>query len=253
MERYFEINESGHNIRCKLCCREIRSIRRVVLFCHGFGGHKDNASAARFAEWLTSKYKDAALVTFNLPCHGDDVKKKLALEDCLTYLDLVTGYLRDTYGDDLYGYATSFGGYLTLLHISRKGSPFRRIVLRSPALNMHEALTNAIITEENRQLLAKGREAMVGFDRKIPVTAAFLEEVEKEDVRKFDYLDWAEDMLLLHGTKDEIIPYRESEAFSENQLVDLIPIEGADHRCRDPKKMDFAIKHILGFFFDKTM
>lgn len=250
MERYFEINENGHNIRCKLYCRDIRNIGRVVLFCHGFGGHKDNASAARFGEWLISKYKNTALVTFNLPCHGDDVKKKLVLEDCLTYLELVTGYLRDTYSEDLYGYATSFGGYLTLLYLIRKGNPFRRIVLRSPALNMHEALTCAIMTEENRQLLAKGREAQVGFDRKIPVTAAFVEEVEKEDVRKYDYLDWAENMLILHGTKDEIIPYRESQQFSEDKLVELIPIEDADHRCRDPKKMDQVIKSILTFFFE---
>lgn len=248
MERYFEINEQGNNIRCKLYCRDIHSIRQVVLFCHGFGGHKDNGSAAKFAERLIAKHKYAALVTFNLPCHGDDVKKKLSLQDCLTYLELVIGYITKVYSQEIYGYAMSFGGYLTLKYIAEKGSPFRRVVLRSPALNLYEALTGSIMTEENRDKLAKGKEALVGFDRKIPVTASFVEEVKAADIRKVDYLDWAEDLLILHGTADEIIPYSESVQFSENNLVELIPIEGADHRCRDPKKMDLVIKEILAWY-----
>ena len=92
MERYFEINERGHNIRCKIYCRDVHTVTSVVIFGHGFGGHKDNNAAARFAEKLTAKHKKSALITFDWPCHGDDVKKKLYLEDCGTYLELVVEY-----------------------------------------------------------------------------------------------------------------------------------------------------------------
>lgn len=248
MERNFEINEKGHNIRCKLYCRDLRSIEKAVIFCHGFGGHKDNASAAKFAERMISKHKTAALITFNLPCHGDDVKKKLSLTDCLAYLDLVVHYVSETFARELYAYSTSFGGYLTLLYLIQYGNPFRKILLRSPALNLYTSFTENILTEADREKLQKGKEAQVGFDRKVPVTAAFLQEIQDHDVCKVDYLDWAEDMRILHGTQDEIIPYAVSAAFSEEQLIELIPIEGADHRCRDPKKMDLVIKEILWFF-----
>lgn len=248
MERYFEINTMGHNIRCKLYCRDIHSVEKTVIFCHGFGGHKDNASAAKFAERMLNKHKRTALITFNLPCHGDDVKKKLVLEDCLTYLDLVVKYVQETYTQEVYAYATSFGGYLVLRYIHGRGNPFRRILLRSPAINLHEAFLNNILTKPEREQLEKGKEVQAGFDRKVPVTAAFLADIQENDIRKLDYLDYAEDILILHGTRDEIIPYEASLSFSEDNLVELIPIPDGDHRCRDPRKMDQVIKHILEFF-----
>ena len=248
MERYFQITGQGHNIRCKLYCQEPRNIRRAVIFCHGFGGHKGNAAAKKFAEKLMAKEKYAAVITFDWPCHGEDVKKKLSLEDCDTYLDMVIGYVQENFTEDLCAYATSFGGYMTLVHLLKHGSRFRKIALRSPAVNMFDALTGAIMTEENRENLRKGREAQVGFDRKVPVTSAFLGEVEGNDIRKEEFLDWAEDILILHGTKDEIIPFGESSAFADNQLIEFISLEGADHRCQNPLHMDLAIKHIIEFF-----
>ena len=249
MHRYFEINEKGHNIRCKLYYQDLHSIRRVVIFCSGFGSHKDNGAAQKFAERMLSKYKGTAMVTFNWPCHGDDVKKKLCLADCDAYLELVTAYVQQKFQtDDIYAYATSFGGYLTLKYIAQHGNPFRKIALRCPAVNMYDALTTSIMTPEDFVKLQKGKEVPVGFDRKILIGAPFLEEVQANDIQQLDFLDYAEDILILHGTADEIIPFEASSAFGDNQLIELIPIDGADHRFRDPQKMEQAIKHILNFF-----
>ena len=249
MHRYFEINESGHNIRCKLYYSDLKAIRRVVIFCHGFGGHKDNGAAEKFAERLTSKYKGAAMVTFNWPCHGDDVKKKLTLSDCFSYLSLVVEYVKQRYQtEQLYCYATSFGGWVTLNYILENGSPFRKIAMRCPALNMYDALTDTIMTQDNREQLMKGKEVPVGFDRKVPVSPAFLAEIREKDILQVDFLDYAEDLLIIHGTTDEIIPYEVSYAFADNNLIEFVPVEGADHRFRDPKKMEVAMKAILEFF-----
>lgn len=250
MERYFQITESGHNIRCKLYCNDPRNFQKAVIFVHGFGGHKDNRAAARFAEKMLGKVKNTALITFDLPCHGDDVKKKLSLSDCAVYLDLVFSYVQKTYQPEaLYAYATSFGAYLTLKYLQEQGNPFRKIVLRSPAVNIYDSLTTIIMTPENREKLEKGKDALVGFDRKVTITAQYLEELKACDIRKMDFLDFAEDILILHGTEDEVIPFSESHDFAEEQLMEFIPIEGADHRYRDVKKMDLAIKYILEFFF----
>ena len=249
MHRYFEINESGHNIRCKLYCQDLKTIRRVVIFCHGFGGHKDNGAAEKFAERLISKYKGTAMVTFNWPCHGDDVKKKLTLSDCHTYLTLVVEHVKQRYQtEDLYCYATSFGGWLTLKYLHDCGNPFRRIALRCPAIPMYEAFLNGIVSPDELSRLEKGKDVLVGFDRKVPVTQAFLRDVEENDIRKWDFLDYAEDILILHGTADEIIPYEESRAFADEQLMEFLPIPGADHRFRSQAAMEAAMKAMLEWF-----
>lgn len=249
MFRYFEINESGHNIRCKIYYQNLNNLNRIVIFCHGFGGHKDNGAAEKFANRLISKYKGAALVTFNWPCHGDDVKKKLSLADCSTYLERVIGYMKGKYQtEELYCYATSFGGYLTLKYIAEHGNPFRKIALRCPAVNMYDLLTTKIMSPEQLEKIQGKKEILVGFDRKIPVGASFLEELRTHDIQTLDYLDFAEDMLILHGTADEIVPFATTYAFADNNLIEFSSIEGADHRFRDPNKMERAIKQILEFF-----
>lgn len=249
MHRYFEINEKGHNIRCKLYCQDPKSIERVVIFGHGFGGHKDNGAAEKFAQRLISKYKRFAVITFNWPSHGDDVKKKLQLEACSDYLGLVTGYVRQKYRtEEIYCYATSFGGYLTLKYIFEQGNPFRKIALRCPAVNMYEVLTGAIMSREERAALLKGKEIPVGFDRKILVGPVLLEELKRSDIRQWDFLEYAEDILILHGTADEIVPFEAAFGFAERNLIEFAAVEGADHRFRDPDKMEQAIKQILAFF-----
>lgn len=249
MHRYFEINEGGHNIRCKLYFQDLKSIRRCVIFCHGFSGHKDNAAAEKFAERMCNKHKGCAMVTFNWPAHGDDVKKKLSLSDCGTYLDLVISHVRQRFDTDaLYAYATSFGGYLTLKYIAEHGNPFRKIALRCPAVNMYEALTTVILTPEDWAKLEKGKDIAVGFDRKVMISLPFLEELKNNDIQKLDYLDFAEDILILQGTNDDTISYDAVRSFAENNLIEFISVEGADHRFKNPKHMELAIKKILEFY-----
>ena len=77
----YTVSRNGYNVSCKLYCEDRKAIRGVVLFGHGFGGHKDNRAAERFAQRALDKLH-LATVTFNWPCHGDDVRKKLRLKDC---------------------------------------------------------------------------------------------------------------------------------------------------------------------------
>lgn len=249
MQKYFEINSEGHNVRCKLYYGDLREIRRVVIFCHGFGGHKDNSAAEKFAERVLNKYKGVATVTFNWPCHGDDVKKKLSLSDCDAYLRLVITYVHQTLGvEDVYGYATSFGGYLTLKYLAEHGNPFRKIALRCPAVNMYEVLTRVIISRDELEKIEKGKECPVGFDRKIMVGTPFLHELQSNNIQKIDYLSYAEDILILHGALDEIVPPDVVKQFAEDNLIEWVLVNRADHRFKDSQRMEIAIKEILHFF-----
>ena len=205
----------------------------------------------KFTELATfaANHKDPENDLFLDDVHIDDVKKKLTLVDCDAYLSLVIGDAREKFSEAaLYGYATSFGGYLFLKYIHDHGSPFEKTALRCPAVSMYNVLTKAIMRNDEMDRLKKGKEVPVGFDRKIMVGQAFLDELQKYDIREYDYLDYAENLLILHGTKDEVVPFEDSRTFAENNLIEFIPVENADHRFQNQKQMDEAIKQIQNFF-----
>ena len=249
MSPYFEINRDGHNIRCKFYTSDIHNIQNIIVFCHGFGGHKDNKAAEKFAERILSKYKGVAIVCFDWPAHGNDVKKKLLLTDCDTYLTLLLQYLREKYSpNSLYAYGTSFGGYLLLKYIAEHGNPFLKIALRCPAVNMYRALTERIMSPDILEVINKGKEASVGFDRKVHITGQTVNEIRDYDIRKLNFMSYADDILILHGTKDEIVPIGESAAFCDDNVIEFVPIQNADHRFTDPQTMEQATKDVLRFF-----
>lgn len=249
MDRYLQINENGHNIRCKLYYNKNQDIKKMIISCHGFNGTKDNTATKKFADKLLSKYKNFGILTFNWPCHGDDVKKKMSLEDCNTYLNLVIDYVKVQYPiEELYTYSISFGGYAVLKYIAENGNPFKKIALRCPAVNMHEALSNSIKRAGNFEDLEKGKHVTVGYDKKIDLTMSFLDELKEADIRKNEYFDFADDIIIIHGTKDNSVPFEVSKEFAEENVIEFVPVENADHRFRNPVCMDFATKTVLEFF-----
>ena len=249
MHKYFEINGQGHNIRCKQYANGPGAAKRAVIFCTGFAGHKDNRAAEGFAEKLLSKTRDVVLVVFDWPAHGDDVKKKLTLEDCGVYLDLVIRETKARFGAErLFAYGTSFGGYLLLKYISEQGNPFEKIALRCPAVDMYGVMTRDIIRNDEYERILKGKDVQAGFDRKVTINRAFLEALQENDLRQRDFLDWAEGILILHGTADEVVPFGDGKSFAEDNLIEFLPVEGADHRFQNPVHMSLATKYVLQFF-----
>ncbi|MBR4743748.1 MAG: alpha/beta fold hydrolase [Oscillospiraceae bacterium] len=247
--KYYDITAKGHNVRCKAYFTDRPAAEKAVVFCTGFAGHRDNNAAAGFAEKLLSKRKDTAVIVFDWPAHGEDVKKKPSLEDCMTYLDLVTGDAVTRFGArELYCYATSFGGYLVLKYITERDDPFRKIALRCPAVDMYGVLTNSIMKSDDADRLMKGKDVQAGFDRKITVTRAFLDELKANDLRKRDFLEESERILIIHGTSDEVVPFEDSRAFAEDNLIEFIAVEKADHRFQNPLHMSLANKHVMEFF-----
>lgn len=249
MEKYFTINAEKKSIRCKAYYDDWSRPATVILFGHGFGGHMDNKAAERFAKRALEKNKSLLVVCFNWPCHGNDALKKLSLEACDDYLRLILEHVEDTWAPErLLGYATSFGGFLFMRYIAVHGSPFERLALRCPAISMYETLTRSIAGQDAFEKLQKGKPALVGFDRKVEITPGFLEELRAADLTKTDFMDYADDILILHGTKDELVPFDTAAQFADDNCIELIPVEQADHRFQDPHKMDFAINAILRFF-----
>ena len=150
--------------------------------------------------------------------------------------------------EKLYAYATSFGGYLVLKYVSERGNPFEKIALRCPAVDMYGVMTRDIIRNDEYDRIMKGKDVQAGFDRKVVINKAFLDALKENDLRCRDFLEWAESMLILHGTADEVVPFADGKAFAEDNLIEFLPVEGADHRFQNPVHMSLATKAVLQFF-----
>ena len=252
MEKRFDINKDGYSIRCRLICsnhqKTARTFSHIVLVTHGFGSSKDTAGTQHFGEHLAAKYSDYAALAFDWPCHGEDARKKLTVEESMTYLDLVIQYAREELqAETLYIYSTSFGGYVTLRYLIEKGNPFKKIALRCPAINMYQTMCD-FIPEADKSKLRKGKEIQVGFDRKMKIDQHFLDSLRDFDILKQEYFDYADDMIVIHGTKDEMVPFEISEQVAENNVIEFIPVEGANHPFQNPNHMALAIHKIIEFF-----
>ena len=55
-------------------------------------------------------------------------------------------------------------------------------------------------------------------------------------------------ILILHGTKDEMIPIDLVRDFAENNVIEFVPVEGANHPFQNPNHMALAIHQIIEFF-----
>ena len=249
MEKYISINQNGVSIRSKLYCTDMKDIKAVVIFGHGFSGHKDNRAAQKLAARIQKRHKDVALIVFDWPCHGDDASNKLRLADCMKYLDNVIGYVKTRFRTDkLYGCATSFGGYLFLKYIAESGDPFIKLALRCPAVDMYDVLTGRIMSDDDLAAIKKNKPVLIGFDRKVKIIKDFLAELKENDITVSDYKSIGDDTIIIHGTKDEIVPFDAAEKFAADNGIAFYPVDGADHRFSDPQKMDTAIDLILSSF-----
>ena len=167
----------------------------------------------------------------------------------MKYLDNVIGYVKTRFcTDKLYGCATSFGGYLFLKYIAEKGDPFIKLALRCPAVDMYDVLTGRIMSDDNLAAIKKNKPVLIGFDRKVKITKDFLAELKENDITVSDYKSIGDDTIIIHGTKDEIVPFDAAEKFAADNGIAFYPVDGADHRFSDPQKMDTAIDLILSSF-----
>ena len=94
--------------------------------------------------------------------------------------------------------------------------------------------------------LQKGKEAAVGFDRKVTVDKVYLDQIRAVDLLHADFTPYMDDILILHGRKDEIVPFEMVQAFADDQLLEFVPVDNADHRLcpfsrhRHPQVLDHA-------------
>lgn len=240
--KYFEIQDR-YIIKCKAYLPSSGNVKAVIIGVHGFAGDKESSMLSELAKAMDSK--DGALVCFDLPAHGDsgEDEEKLTVENCISDLLAVAGWVTDTYPTaEKTVFATSFGGYISLLCAHRlKGY---RMVLRAPAVTMPKVLLDSVLKITPEQFKSMGA-VECGFERRIMLPYSFYEDLIQYDPYNNTYEN---PILVIHGGKDDIVPIEDVICFCHNRKnIGLVVIENADHRFKNDGEIERIVYETTRF------
>ena len=242
-----EIKEFGicterYLIPCKSFMPET-TIKKVVIGVHGFAGDKDSSVLSALAEELA--LNESGLICFDFPAHGKSEASDnlLRVENCMQDLLDVADYVREKYPQKEYGvFATSFGGYITLLCSDKL--PEFKIALRAPAVTIANSFVEKIIPVSKVEFI-NNKGALCGFERKMYVTVDFYEDLLKHEIQIPN-----EEILVIHGTEDDIVPFADVKNIADKHPnIKLIPIIGADHRFKKKGELERIIESAMKWYF----
>lgn len=245
---YITVRTDGNEVYAKLYHGEhAEKVNRAVIYTHGFGGNKENRSAQMLAEGMIASRPDTALMTYDLPCHGEDGSARLEIGRCHEYMASVLGYMKERFSpEEVYACGNSFGGYLTLRYMSLNDSAFRKAALRCPAVEMYNVLTGLVTPEQHEAL---GRGQPIDTEQGITVFPEFVRELREADITESDYTARSinKNIIIVHGTEDEVVPFESVRRFADRNIIRFVPIEGADHRFTAGDTLETAVSIMRGF------
>lgn len=231
------VGKNGYGIPCEMSIP--KGVKTIVVAMHGFCGDKES-SCIKLLEERVGEI-GVGLVRFDWPGHGESEVDGFSfrVENCIKDLEAVVEYLKERYPEaELVAFATSFGGYVTLLYNYYHRDDFRCIILRSPAIQMRKVVYDSIINPDVREELDEKGYFVYGFERKMEITNEFLDDLMKYDVLDLYGEERLENVSIIHGTADDLVPFGDSEEFAREHGCRLYPVEGADHRYKKEGELE---------------
>ena len=218
----------------------VRGEHKMILLClHGFTGSKESLVITALREALDGK--GIGVVTFDWPAHGesDAPDGNLIVENCLADLELMLDFIREKSAAPISCFATSYGGYLSILYRNAHPDVFSYLILRSPALKMAE-VSRGMITEELFQKL-NGEEIAVGEERKIKVGKPFYDSLCRHDAFT-PAPPHPENMMIIQGAKDDVVNPKDTIEYAEKNHILINVFEEADHIYKKPGEKERIVK-----------
>ena len=250
MQKMFVPGRNGYDVPVML---EVKpDAKTAVVVVHGFGSGKHQTTAGRMREDFAAR--GAGVCALDLPAHGESpvdghqLTVENALNDLATAEDVLRRYMPKA---DIAFFASSFGAFLTSLYLARRPSGLvkPKAVLRCAALTMPELLWAELGPDKQAKLDRNETVFLESYEPPIMITPEFIRSMKAHDPFR-ECRSRMADILLIHGTADEIAPVEEARRFSRQFGYPLLEVEGADHRFSGPGQMDAmakaALAHLCG-------
>ena len=248
-------DKNGNKISCETAVP--KDAKAFVIVIHGFGSRKESDTAQMMLRDLPEE--GYGVLAIDLPGHGasSSFDIPLTIENCLDAIAAAESYLIETYEfPRIYYFASSFGAYLTLIHLSRRPHTGDKAFLRSAAVNMPELFTDDSHPELIRQLEEQGYLIFPNAGpAPVRLPKRFFEEIRDNDLFKivpaaidagaFDGID----ISMIHGECDETIDPAKAISFAGLCGFPIEVLPGEDHTLStDPASPKRVSKAAIGFF-----
>ena len=247
--KYISINNGKYDIFCKIYTSNSR-IQKYIIACHGFGGDKESSAIYELAKESTKHGID--VISFDFPEHGESKLyggDYFRVDNCISDLKSVYDYVKyELHANEINIFATSFGAYITIHAIMQNKINPSKIVLRAPAIKMHEIFKKSLI-KESMNVFKNNKKTILGFEKKLVVNYEYYLDLEKNQIITNNNLP---EMLIIQGSDDDIAPIKDTKEFIKinKDKFKLIEIEGADHRFKKPGEIEKVINYTVNYFYN---
>lgn len=231
------IKKEIEDINCKIF-KPNKEAEKILIAIHGFGGDCESSVIENVARGLEGL--GIVVFGFDLPCHGKDkMTEELKLSNCLERIEKVVNIVKQKYKEkQISFFATSFGAYLLLKYLEKNKCNFEKIILRAPAIFMHDIFIEKILVEQGYSFEnINNCHVELGYERKMICGQDFLKELKINNLEGF-YCDKHID--IIQGDKDDIVNVFDNEKYFRDHFKDykIYYIKGADHRFKNKGEME---------------
>lgn len=225
----------------------MKDLKKAILVIHGFSaGLSDN-------EFLVNQlqlYPDFDVFAWTLPAHEKKVMNKVKYSDWVDAVDNQINYLLKNKYNEIYVVGHSMGGLLSG-YLASKYSQIKKVVFLSAG---YDCFSKDQYKEDFKKLsnLKDTDAGYKNFFRKlirVPVSTAL--ELKKLIKEYRPYIKMVnQEALVLHGDKDEVVPYNSMNYIKENirsKKVTYTTVKNGRHVLLRGKKKQEVINYIEAF------
>ena len=197
--------------------------------------------------------------SFDFPCHGESLAPSGALivKNCLADLAAVEAQVRRIAPErQVSFFGSSFGAYLVLLYLARRGQESGRAFLRSAAVDMYGIFQRWFQETPPVWHLDPGGDADkdyftldYAYQREMRIPRALIRELEENPVEPL-YPRTGIDLGMIHGDADSTAPYEAARRFAQCAGAALNTVPGGEHRLMGAGEMEqvlaCAVRFLVG-------
>ena len=218
----------------------------IVIGVHGFSGDKESSVLIALGEELNKN--GIALITFDLPCHGEnDNTKPINLRECENSIGTIFDYVKENFKNiSISVFATSFGAFLTLLYLSTHNEKLDKIILRAPAIFMADTTKNTLFNDHHLTLKDLKQPRNFGYKQPLLADKTFVEDLENNNLDNAQPISHF--LYVLQGKKDNVVNPTENARFFDKHYPNnhkIIYFENADHRFKNPGELERIISETI--------
>ena len=225
--------------------------QRVLVYGHGFGGHSDNNTAMHIIGDVVPG--GVAVLTFDLPCHGEDpTTGALNYDQCQQYWLAAMQYANKNYkANNISIFVNSFGAFLLLNYLKNKTIIYDKIILQCPAIFMYNITKYILLPVHNYKPEDIDKAPVnLGYERELIIDKKFLDDLSKNAINCFTNKNF---FYILQGQQDDVVNNQNNKRFYDKFFENRYKIFyflNADHRFKKPGELEEIIKIVHNLLFN---